>query len=87
MAWVLRLVERWQRVPDFFLKPMKGSETLWTISVEYSGDHYRFLGFFDAETFVICTGVTTRRKQRPTTNEVARAVERQSDYLKRKLAS
>jgi hypothetical protein len=55
VAWVLRLVERLDRVPKQYLKKLVGTDQLWEIRVQAGGKNYRLLGFFDGAVLLILT--------------------------------
>jgi hypothetical protein len=53
VAWVLRLVEPLDRVPEQYLKKLVGTDHLWEIRAQLGGDAFRFLGFFDGPGLLI----------------------------------
>jgi hypothetical protein len=62
VAWVLRLVERLDRVPKQYLKKLVGD--LWEIRALAGGNSYRLLGFFDGPNLLIVTGGFSKKQQK-----------------------
>jgi phage-related protein len=84
VAWVLRLVERIDRVPDQYLKKLAGAEDLWEIRVQTAGNSYRFLGFFDGPVLLVLTSGFSKKQQKTPRREIDLAAARRSDYLQRR---
>ena len=84
VAWVLRLVEKMDRVPDQYLKKLPGTEDLWEIRVQASGNSYRFLGFFDGPVLLVLTSGFSKKQQKTPHREIEMAEARRSDYLQRR---
>lgn len=84
VAWVLRLVERMERVPEQYLKKLVGTEDLWEIRVQTAGSSYRLLGFFDGAVLLILTSGFSKKQQKTPEREIDLAESRRSNYLQRK---
>lgn len=84
VAWVLRLVERLDVVPQQFLKKLVGTDELWEVRVQAGGKSYRFLGFFDGPTLLILTGGFSKKQQKIPRREIALASQRRNDYFERR---
>ncbi len=84
VAWVLRLVERLDRVPEQYLKKLVGTQDIWEVRAQSGGYSYRFLGFFDGPILLILTSAFLKKSRKTPAREVALAEERQQDYLGRK---
>jgi phage-related protein len=84
VAWVLRLVERLDRVPEQYFKKLVGTDQLWEIRVQAGGKAYRLLGFFDGPVLLILTGGFVKRQQRTPRREIGLAQQRRTEYLRRK---
>lgn len=83
VAWVLRLVERLDRVPEQHLKKLVGTEDLWEIRAQAGGNSYRLLGFFDGPSLLILTGGFSKKQQKTPRREIEIAQQRRSDYFER----
>ena len=83
VVWVMRLVERLDRVPEQYLKKLIGTEDLWEVRAQAAGNSYRLLGFFDGPNLLILTGGFSKKKQKTPRREIEIAQQRKNDYLKR----
>lgn len=82
VAWVIRMLERMDRVPAHYFKKLVGTE-IWECRVETSTGAYRiFSFFFEGDTIVLTHGYSkkTRKTDR---KEIERAQAYRQDYLKR----
>ncbi len=84
VAWVLRLVERLDRVPEQYLKRLVGTNGIWEIRVQSGGNSYRFLGFFDGAVLLILTSAFLKKTQKTPRHELELAEKRRQDYMQRK---
>lgn len=84
VAWVLRIVERLDRVPEQYLKKLVGTEQLWEIRVQAGGKNYRLLGFFDGAVLLILTSGFVKRQQKTPRQEIELAQRRRIEYMQRK---
>ena len=84
VTWVLRLVERVDRVPEQYLKKLAGTDNLWEIRVQTAGNSYRFLGFFDGPILLVLTSGFAKKQQKTPHREIELAEARRSDYLQRR---
>ena len=84
VAWVLRLVERLDRVPEQYLKKLVGTDQLWEIRVQAGGKNYRLLGFFDGPVLLILTSGFVKRQQKTPRQEIELAQKRRMEHMQRK---
>jgi phage-related protein len=84
VAWVLRLVERLERVPKQYLKKLVGTDQIWEIRAHIGGSSYRFLGFFDGPVILILTSAFSKKQQKTPVREIELAEARRQDYLHRR---
>ena len=84
VAWVLRLVAELPMVPRQYFKKLEGTQDLWEIRVEFGGDDWRLLGFWDAGGLVILTNGFAKKTQKTPHREIELAEQRKRDYLSRK---
>ncbi|MFH0991343.1 MAG: type II toxin-antitoxin system RelE/ParE family toxin [bacterium] len=84
VAWVLRLVERLDRVPEQYLKKLVGTDQLWEIRVQSGGKHYRLLGFFDGPVLLILTSGFVKKQKKIPLQEIELAQQRRTEYMQRK---
>jgi phage-related protein len=83
VVWVLRLVERLDRVPEQYLKKLVGIEDLWEIRAQAGGNNYRLLGFFDGANLLILSGGFSKKQKKTPRREIEIAQQRRNDYFER----
>jgi phage-related protein len=84
VVWVLGIVMQAGVVPAHYLKKLVDTEGLWEVRVEFGGDAFRLLGFFDTPAIlVLVSGFAKKTEQTPAT-EIALAAGRRRDYFERK---
>ncbi len=84
VAWVLRLVERLDRVPEQYLKKLVGTDELWEIRIQTGGRNYRLLGFFHGSVLLVLTNGFAKKQQKTPRRELDLGAKRRSDYFERK---
>ena len=84
VAWVLRLVERLDIVPQQYFKKLVGTDDLWEIRVQVGGNNYRFLGFFDGSALLVLTSGFSKKQQKTPQREIDLANQRRTEYFQRR---
>jgi len=84
VAWVIELIQTLERPPSKFLKKLKSTDDLWEIRIQYSGNIFRLLSFFDDEKLLIANHGFTKKSQKTPKNDIGIAEERKKDYYLRK---
>ena len=84
VAWVLRLVEKLDRVPEQYLKKLVGTDQLWEIRIQIGGRSYRLLGFFDGAELLVLTSGFVKKQQKTPRKEIELAERRRTEHLTRK---
>lgn len=84
VAWVLRVIENLERVPEHYLKRLVGTQDIWEVRVQIGGMNYRILGFFDGPVLLILTGGFAKKQQRTPIQEINVAEARRRDYMQRR---
>ena len=87
VAWVLRLVEQMDIVPQQYFKKLVGTEDLWEIRTQVGGNNYRLLGFFDGSQFLILTSGFSKKQQKTPQREIDLARQRREEYFQRRKQS
>ena len=87
VAWVLRLVERLDTVPQQYFKKLVGTEDLWEIRAQIGGNSYRFLGYFDVSSLLILTGGFSKKQQKIPQREIELAENRRAEHFQRRKQS
>ena len=76
VAWVLRLVEELDVVPIQYLKKLVNTDDIWEVRIQFGGDIFRLLGFFENETLVILTNGFAKKTQKTPSSEIDLAASR-----------
>jgi len=84
VVWVLRLVERLDRVPEQYLKKLVGTDQIWEVRIQIGGKSYRLLGFFDGPVLLILTSGFAKKRRKTPHKEIELAQRRRTEYLERK---
>ena len=84
VAWVLQLVEELEVVPVQYLKKLVNTDDIWEIRIQFGGNIFRLLGFFDGSTFLVLTNGFAKKSQKTPVREINLATRRKNEYLSRK---
>lgn len=85
IAWVLQLIEEFDFVPKQYFKKLAGTDDLWEVRVQYSGNIFRLLGFLDGNNHLVVLNHAFQKKTHKTpSKEIKIAENRKKDYLNRK---
>ena len=84
ITWVLRLIEELDVVPRQYLKKLVNTEDIWEVRVQFGGNIFRLLGFFDGSMLLILTNGFVKKSQKTPRQEIELAVRRKNEYLSRK---
>lgn len=84
VIWVLRLVEELDVVPRKYLKKLVNTDDIWEVRVQFGGNIFRLLGFFDGKTLMILTNGFSKKSQKTPRQEIELATRRKNEYLSRK---
>jgi len=82
-TWVLRLIEELEVIPKSYFKKLSGAEDIWECRVQFGGNSYRILCFFD-ETKVVLTHGFVKKTRRTPKSELERAINYKRDYFGRR---
>ena len=83
VTWVLQLVETFEIVPIQYFKKLDVTDNIWEVRVDFGGDTFRLLGFFDKGNLVILTNGFAKKTQKIPTSEINLAEQRKTDYQNR----
>lgn len=84
VIWVLRLIEELDIVPSQYLKKLVNTEDIWEVRVQFGGNIFRLLGFFEGSTLLILANGFAKKSQKTPRQEINLATQRKSEYLSRK---
>lgn len=83
VTWVLQLVETLEIVPIQYFKKLDGTSGIWEVRIDFGGDTFRLLGFFDKGNLVILTNGFAKKTQKTPATEISLAEQRKRDYQSR----
>jgi phage-related protein len=84
VVWVLRLIEELETIPAQYLKKLVNTADIWEVRIQFGGNIFRLLGFFDGSTLLILTNSFAKKSQKTPRQEIELATRRKNDYLVRK---
>ena len=84
VIWVLRLIEELDKVPTQYLKKLINTDDIWEVRIQFGGNIFRLLGFFDGTTLLILTNGFAKKSQKTPRQEIDLATRRKNEYLSRK---
>jgi|APSaa5957512622_1039677.scaffolds.fasta_scaffold74438_2 phage-related protein len=82
VLWVLRLIERVDRVPATYLKKLTATEEIWEIRVRGAGQSYRVLCFRLAEVLWVMSGFPKKSRRIPV-GQIERAKRMRREFTER----
>ena len=83
IAWVLEILETQGMLPSSYFKKLVNTE-IWECRIQHSSNIYRIFCFFDKGSIIILTHGFIKKTQKTPIDEIKRAEEYRSDYLKRR---
>jgi phage-related protein len=84
VAWVLQLIEDLDIVPRQYFKKLINTDNIWEVRVQFGGDIFRLLGFFDGDALLILTNGFAKKTQKTPQQEIATAEQRKYHYFSRR---
>lgn len=84
VVWVLQLIEDLDTLPRQYLKKLVNTDDIWEVRVQFGGNIFRLLGFFDGDELLILTSGFAKKTQKTPPQEIATAEQRKRDYLRRR---
>lgn len=84
VSWVLKLVEELERIPTKYFKKLVNTDDIWEVRVDFGGNTFRLLGFFDGQYLVVLVHAFQKKTQKTPRQAIDLAEERKKDYFRRK---
>jgi phage-related protein len=84
VAWVLQSIEELDVIPTTYLKKLTNTDGIWEVRVQFGGNIFRLLGFFEGDNLVVLNHGFQKKTQKTPTKEIKVAENRRKDYLLRK---
>ncbi len=86
VTWVLSLIEELPTIPSKYFKKLVSTDDLWEVRVNYSGDIFRLLGFFDGSHLIVLNHAFQKKTQKTPRTAIQVAQKRKQEYLNRRKA-
>lgn len=81
---MLRLVRELNPIPSNYFTKMVNCDDIWEVRVQYGGNIFRLLGFFDGAKLIILTHGFQKKTQKTPKQHIELAESRKRDYLSRR---
>jgi len=86
VTWVLSLIEELPTIPSNYFKKLVSTDDLWEVRVNYSGEIFRLLGFFDGSRLIVLNHAFQKKTQKTPRTAIQVAQKRKQEYLNRRKA-
>jgi len=84
IEFVFHIIKRVERVSEKFLSPMKNTDGLFEIRVEYSSNIYRIFCCFDEGRLVVLFNAFQKKTQKTPQKEIEKALRLKREYFELK---
>jgi phage-related protein len=84
VLWVLRLMRELDPIPSNYFSKLVNTDDIWEVRVQYGGNIFRLLGFFDDAKLIILTHGFQKKTQKTSKRHIELAEARKRDYLSRR---
>ena len=84
VTWTLRLIEELEFVPKQHFKKLADTDDIWEVRVNFGGDTFRLLSFFDGPKLVVLTHAFAKQTRKIPRSDIRTAEQRKQDYFRRK---
>jgi phage-related protein len=81
VTWVLSLVEELPSIPSKYFKKLVNTNDIWEIRINYGGEIFRLLGFFDGPQLIILNHAFHKKTQKTPRQAIQIAETRKRDYF------
>ena len=84
VVWILRLIEELEIAPRQYFQKMVNTDDLWEVRVQFGGNIFRLLGFFEHGSLLILTHGFAKKTQKTPAQDIALATQRKHEHLSRR---
>jgi phage-related protein len=84
VLWVLKLVEELDMIPRQYFKKLEDTNGIWEVRVQFGGDIFRLLGFFERGALLILVSGFAKKTHKIPPQEITLALQRKMDHLSRR---
>lgn len=80
IEWTLNLVRKIDRVPKKYFDHVTGTDGLFEVRIEFSGNIFRILAFFDKGNLVVLGNGFQKKSQKTPKTEIEKALKIKAEY-------
>lgn len=80
IAWVLSIIEDFDIIPIKYFKKLENTPNIYECRIDFGGNTYRLLGFFDLGNFVVLTNGFMKKTPK---EEIDLSIRRMQDFRER----
>ena len=84
VVWVLSLIEELPTIPDKYFKKLVSTDDLWEVRINYGGEIFRLLGFFDGSQLIVLNHAFQKKTRKTPRNAIQVAEKRKQEYFNRR---
>ena len=84
IEWTLNLIRVTKQVPVKYFKHLEGTKGFYEIRVEFRGNIYRILSFFDKGNLVVLGNAFQKKTQKTPKKEIEKAIKVMEEYSNEK---
>lgn len=84
IEYVFKVIRTVDRIPEKFIKHIKGTDGIYEIRIKAGGDIYRVFCCFDAGRIVILFNAFQKKSQKTPGKEILKAIKLKEEYFKTK---
>ena len=84
IIWTLRIIQELERIPETYLKHLKGTTGIYEIRVQVGNNIFRIFCFFDLDNIVVIGHGFQKKTQKTPKKEIQRAEEIKKEYYDNK---
>ena len=84
ILWTLRIIEEIDRIPEMYLKHLKGTTGLYEIRIQLGRNIYRIFCFFDLDNIVVIGHGFQKKSQKTPKQQIERAEQIKQEYYESK---
>ncbi len=83
--FVLDIVESMPIIPRTYFQKLESTDGIWEVRVQFGGNIFRLLGFFDGLDIIVLSHAFTKKTQKIPEKEIKLAEKRKANYFARRV--
>lgn len=81
VTWVLKLIQERDQVPPKYWKKLQGTDEIWEAQINFGGNTFRVLGFYDEDGTIILTNGFMKKTRKTPKTEIKKAEQRKQSFV------